>query len=137
MHILHNFIVVPYISGFLVVNFMIGIFINPKFSPTVFIGYLFVRKQTELPVGAIQKKFAWSMGLVLAIAIFSISIPLLTDFSYFEPVCILCIICLVVLYFESIFGICMGCKVYSFAIRMKIIPEPTERPNCSGDSCEV
>jgi len=134
---LHKFIVVPYISGFLMVNFMIGIFINPKFSPTVFISYLFVRKQTSLPIGAIQKKFAWSLGLALSIAIFIVSLYLVNDISYFEPVCIMCFICLTLLFLEMAMGVCLGCKLYYLAIYLKLLKEPKERPNCMGDSCEV
>jgi len=40
--VLRQFTIVPIIAGFLMINFMVGIFINPKFSPTVFISYLFV-----------------------------------------------------------------------------------------------
>jgi hypothetical protein len=135
--ILQNYIVIPYISGFLALNFMIGIFINPKFSPTVFIGGWIVRKQSKLPIGAIQKKFAWSLGLGLASVIFGLSLMLLTDVTYFDPVCMLCLICLVLLYFESAFGICMGCKFYFLALRLKLMKKPEERPNCMGDSCEI
>ena len=135
--ILQNFMPITYISGFLLVNFMIGIFINPKFSPTVFIGALFVRKQSPLPIGAVQKKFAWSLGLALATVIFILSFFLLGDLQYFVPVCILCLICLILLYFETAFGICVGCKFYFLAIRAKLIPKPKERPNCMGDACEV
>ena len=50
---LKNYEVIPYIMGGFVINFLIGIFINPKFSPTVLLAWLFVRKQTALPIGAI------------------------------------------------------------------------------------
>ena len=135
--ILQNFIVIPYIAGFLMVNFMIGIFINPKFSPTLFVAYLFVRKQTPLPIGAIQKKFAWSLGLGLSLTIFSLSLLLVNNVAYFQPVCILCLICLFLLYFETAFGICFGCKLYYVAIRLKLLKEPEEKPNCMGDACDV
>ena len=135
--ILQNFIVVPYIAGFLMVNFIIGIFINPKFSPTIFVAYLFVRKQSALPIGAVQKKFAWSLGLALSAFIFGLSLFLVNDPSYFEPVCILCLICLVLLYFETAFGICVGCKLYFLSIRLKLLKKPIEKPNCMGDACEV
>ncbi len=87
--ILQNYIVIPYIAGFLMLNFIIGIFINPKFSPTIFVAWLFVRKQSALPSGAVQKKFAWSLGLALSAFIFGLSFLLLKDDSYFQPVCIL------------------------------------------------
>jgi len=135
--ILQKFIVIPYIAGFLMLNFIIGIFINPKFSPTLLIAYIFVHKQSPLPIGAIQKKFAWSLGLGLSAAIFILSLFLIKDISYFEPVCLMCLICLVLLYFETAFGICIGCKFYYFFIDLKIIKEPEEKPNCMGDACEI
>lgn len=135
--ILQNFEVIPYLSGFLVFNFLVGIFINPKFSPTVIISSLFIRKQSPLPIGAVQKKFAWSLGLMLSGSIFVLSLLTLKDASYFEPVCFLCIICLVLLYLETAFGICVGCKIYLLAIKAKLLPKPTAKPNCMGDVCEV
>jgi len=135
--VLQKYSIIPYIAGFLMLNFMIGIFINPKYSPTIFISYLFVRKQSKLPIGAIQKKFAWSLGLMLSTGIFILSLFLLSDVKFFGSVCMLCIICLVLLYLETAFGICVGCKLYSLSIRLKLLKKPVEKPNCMGDSCEV
>lgn len=135
--ILNNYIVITYISGFLTLNFLIGLFINPKFSPTMFIGWLFVRKQTPLYIGAIQKKFAWSLGLTMVAVVFGLSFLLLNDVSYFDPVCMLCLICLFLLFFEVAFGICIGCKLYYLFIFLKIFKEPEVKPNCMGDACEV
>ncbi len=135
--ILSNYIVIPFISGFLVLNFIIGILINPKYSPTMIIASLFVRKQTPLYVGAVQKRFAWSLGLALTLVIFSLSLFLLTDISFFEPVCFLCLICLALLYAETAFGICIGCKLYDLALNLKLIKKPKVKPNCIGDSCEA
>ncbi len=135
--ILNQYLIIPYISGFLMLSFLIAVFVNPKFSPTMFIGYLFVRKQSRLPIGAVQKRFAWSLGLVLSAAIFILSLFLLKDPSYFDRVCELCLICLALLFLETAFGICVGCKLYHLAIRMKLLRKPVEKPNCMGDACEV
>jgi hypothetical protein len=135
--ILQRYIVVTYISGFLMVNFIIGIFINPRFSPTMLVSYLFVRKQSRLWIGAIQKKFAWSLGLLLSVSIFILSFYLLHDVSYFEPVCMLCLICLILLFLEMAMGICICCKFYYLALRLKLIKEPQEKPNCMGDACNI
>lgn len=134
---LQNYIVIPFISGFLVINFLIGIFINPKFSPTLFLGSIFVKKQSKLPIGAIQKKFAWSMGLILTIVIFILSLFLQNDVSFFGPVCMLCLICLVLLFLETSFGICVGCKWYFLALKFNLLKQPENKPNCMGNSCEV
>ena len=135
--ILKNYSVIPYISGFLLLSFLIAVFINPKFSPTMLLGSIFVWKQTPLHIGAVQKRFAWSLGIALSTAIFILSIFLLKDASYFTPLCRLCIICLILLYLETAFGICVGCKIYYLSIKMKLIKEPETRPNCMGDSCDV
>ena len=135
--ILQKYEIIPYIAGFLALNFIIGIFINPKYSPTILLANLFVRKQSSLPIGAVQKKFAWSLGLVLSITIFGLSILLQKDASFFEPVCFLCMICLILLYLETVFGICVGCKLYFLSIRLKLLKKPVEKPNCMGDACEI
>jgi hypothetical protein len=136
--LLQKFHVIPYIAGFLMVNFIIGIVINPKYSPTVFIGTLIVRKQSPLPIGAIQKKFAWSLGLVLSSIIFGLSFMLQQDISYFNAVCLLCLVCVALLFIETAFGICLGCQLYFMALGLKLMPTPkeAEQPNCMGDSCE-
>ena len=135
--ILQQYIVVTWVSGILMVNFMIGIFINPKFAPTVLLGSLFTYKQTPLPIGAIQKKFAWSLGLTMAAAIFVLSFYLLNNVSYFDPVCSLCLLCLVLLFLETAMGICVGCKLYFASLWLRILPKPKVRPNCQGDACKV
>ncbi len=135
--VLDKYAIIPYTVGFLVLNFMIGLFINPKFSPTILLASKIVKNQSAQPIGAVQKKFAWSLGLVLSSTIFVLSLYLQNDKSYFEPVCFLCIICMILMYLETAFGICAGCKLYAYAIRLKIIPKPKEKPNCMGDSCAI
>ena len=50
--------------------------------------------------------------------------------SYSPVTGIICLICLVFLFFESAFGICLGCKFYPLFFK-----EKTE--NCPGESCAV
>ena len=135
--LLQRFIVVPYISGFLLLNFIIGLFINSKYAPTMILAGFITRKQSKLPIGAIQKKFAWSLGLGMASLIFVLSIFLQTNILFFESVCFWCIMCLVILFLETAFGICLGCKLYFLAIKLGLKKEPKVKPNCMGDSCEV
>lgn len=133
--ILSRYVFIPYIMGGFVLNFMVGLFINPKYSPTVLLASIFVWRQSPLSIGAVQKKFAWSLGLALSGTIFVLSLFLQSDSSYFEPVCMLCIICLILLYLETAFGICLGCRLYQLAVAIKLLPKPKVRPNCMGDSC--
>lgn len=72
------------------------------------------------------------LGLALSSTIFVLSLFLQSDKSYFEPVCLLCIICLLLLYLETAFGICVGCKLYQLAVTIKLLPKTKEKPNCMG-----
>jgi hypothetical protein len=135
--ILNKYTIIPFISGFLFLNFVIGIFINPTYAPTMLLAKVIIYKQSPLPIGAIQKKFAWSLGLVLSAIILTLSLFLINDPTYFDPVCLLCVICILLLYVETAFGICVGCKLYDVAILLKLLKKPSEKPNCMGNSCEV
>lgn len=114
------------ISGFLA-DFFIRIFVNPKYAPTLILGRLIVKNQTPEYVGAAQKKFAWVIGFILAITMF----VLMVIVNSYSPITgIVCLICLIFLFFESVFGICLGCKFYSMFFKEKA-------QYCPGEICEV
>jgi len=109
------------------VDFSIRIFINPRFSPSLILGRFFVKNQRPEYVGAPQKKFAWGIGFFLALIIFT-TIVVLNTFSPLNA--LVCILCLLLLFFESAFGICLGCKVYNLFNKEKA-------KLCPGGTCEV
>ena len=67
-------------------------------------------------VGAKQKKFAWMIGVILSASMFVLLIVLNTTGPFTGIVCLLC---LIFLFFESVFGICLACKVYRMAYGKK------------------
>lgn len=98
-----------FVVGFLV-DFAIRIFINPKYSPTLIAGRFIVRNQSVEYVGAPQKRFAWAIGLILATIMFYMVVVN----NIVGPVNLLvCLVCLTLLFFESAFGICIGCTIYN------------------------
>jgi hypothetical protein len=129
MHIIYtgNFIFIKYFIVTFLVDFIIRVFVNPKYSPTLIIGRLIVSKQFPEYVGAAPKKFAWIIGIVLA----SIMFALLVIVNTYSPITgTICLICLVFLFFESVFGICLGCLFYPLFFKEKA-------QLCAGDICEV
>ena len=111
-----DFLMLKYAITIFLTDIVIRVFINPEFSPSLIIGRLIVRNQVPEYVGAQQKKFAWIIGVVLA-AITFIHIVVLNARS---PVTgIICLICLIFLFFETAFGICLGCKFYSMFYKEK------------------
>jgi 4-hydroxybenzoate polyprenyltransferase len=122
-----NFIMIKYVITFFLLDFLIRVFINPKFSPTLIIGRLIVRNQNPEYVGAQQKKFAWIIGVVLS-AIMFVLFLIVNAYSIITG--LICLICLIFLFFESAFGICLGCKFYSMIYKEKA-------QYCPGEVCDV
>lgn len=121
-----NFLPIKYVITFFLTDFIIRVFVNPKFSPTLTIGRLIVRDQVPEYVGAQQKKFAWIIGVALSGTMF---IFMVVVNSYSPITGIICLICLIFLFFESAFGICLGCKVYSLIYKEKA-------QYCPGEVCD-
>jgi len=122
-----DFIMIKYAIIMFLTDFVIRVFVNPKFSPSLIIGRLIVRNQVPEYVGAQQKKFAWIIGIILATIMFI----LLVVVNAYSPISgIICLICLIFLFFESAFGICLGCKFYSLFYREKA-------QYCPGEVCDV
>lgn len=114
------------VVGFLT-DILIRVLINPKYAPTLIIGRLIVRNQTPEYVGARQKKFAWKIGIALAGTMF-VLIVLVNSYSPITG--LICFICLIFLFFESVFGICLGCKFYPLFFKDKV-------QYCPGEVCDV
>ncbi len=132
-----NYKPIPYVSGFMMFSFIVSVFLNPKFAPSNIIARLIVSKQDPIYIGAVQKRFAWSLALAISSVVFFMSIPLQSDPSMFESVCMLCLICMLLMFIETAFGICVGCQIYFLALKMKLMKQPEVKPNCMGNSCEI
>jgi hypothetical protein len=115
-----------FVIAFLI-DFTIRIFINPKYSPSMIVGRFAVRKQLPEWTGAPQKRFAWAIGWVLAVTM----LWLIVIQNVIGPVNMLvCATCLTLMFFESAFGICIGCKIYN------ALPN-RQAQHCAGGTCDI
>jgi hypothetical protein len=109
------------------IDFFIRVVINPRYSPTLVMARWIVKNQTAEYVGAPQKRFAWAIGLGLATLMTYLVV--LNDVR--GPInMVICLICLMLLFFETAFGICIGCKLFSLVNKEKA-------QLCPGNVCEV
>ncbi len=122
-----NYFWIKCVNTIFLTDFIIRVLISPKYSPTLIIGRLIVGNQNPEYVGAAQKKFAWTIGLVMASTIFLLLV-LMNSFSFITG--IICLICLIFLFFEFVFGICLGCKFYPMFHKEKT-------QYCPGGVCEI
>ncbi|QIA08730.1 DUF4395 domain-containing protein [Draconibacterium halophilum] len=122
-----NFTPLKYAIIVFLTDMLIRVFISPKYSPTLILGRWIVRNQTPEYVGARQKKFAWKVGIGLALTMLVLAVIV----NSYSPITgIICMICLVFLFFEAVFGICLGCKFYPLLFKDKV-------QYCPGEVCDV
>ena len=106
-------------------EFFIRIVINPKYAPYMLLGSLFVSNQAPEWVEAKPKQFAWILGLILGLVMtYYIAFDILSPFRL-----IICLVCMILLFLESAFGICLGCILYS-KLNIKL-------NRCPGGVCEM
>lgn len=122
-----NFLLIKYMITLFLVDFVIRLFINPKYAPTLILGRLIVSRQNPEYVGAPQKKWAWGIGLTLAVIMFVLMV-LVNSYSVITG--LICLMCLIFLFFESVFGICLGCMVYGWVYKEKA-------QYCPGEVCDI
>lgn len=115
-------------------DFLMKVIVGIRFSPISFIANLIVSNQVPEYVGAIQKRFAWSIGLVLS----STMLLLLFVFEVRGlPNLAICGLCLTFMFAESAFGICVGCKIYNWLLRIGLLKQPEYKPACPGNVCSI
>lgn len=143
--------------GLIWVDFLLKVVFGPQYSIFGKIAEFFV-KDTYW-VGAMQKRFAWSIGLFLSTFAFACTlivsgflantfgvtteiyamvqtIPIISPMKVpFTPPLLACLICIIFMTLEAVFGYCVGCAIYAKLVKwgiMKKIPNQT----CANGVCE-
>ncbi len=112
--------------GFLWFDFVARVF-NPNYSPSLLLGRLFVQNQTPEYVGALQKRFAWTLGWLISFPMVYWFV-LQWDITFYKV--LICVLCISLMFLESAFSICLGCMIYKFIVK--------DNPQlCPGGTCEI
>jgi Domain of unknown function (DUF4395) len=120
-----NFLPLKFAATFFLADILIRVLVNPRFAPSLVLGRLIVRNQVPEYVGAPQKRFAWIIGIALS----GTMVSLLVVANTYGPITgIICLVCLVFLFFETAFGICLGCLTYPLFHRGEV-------QHCPGEVC--
>jgi hypothetical protein len=131
---LGDFFFLKLLVPFLFFDFLMKTVVGINFSPVSRLANWIVRSQAPEYVGAVQKRFAWSIGLVL-------SFTMLLLLFVFEvrglPNLVVCSLCLTFMFMESAFGVCVGCKLYNWLLKKRILEMPEYKPACPGNVCAI
>jgi hypothetical protein len=84
-------------------------------------------------VSAKPKRFAWSLGLVMSLAMMLITNA---NIRGVLPLTI-CLICMSLMWLEAVLGLCLGCEVYGAMVRHGWIAKDEAFEICSSGACAV
>lgn len=116
------------------IDFFIKVFFWPNYSPISKVGNFLVKWQKAEYVWAIQKRFAWTLGLIISFLM--INIVWFLEIRWALPLTF-CTICLILMWMESSLWICVWCKIYSILEKKWLIKRKTNKPACPGWACSL
>ncbi|MBT7105163.1 MAG: DUF4395 domain-containing protein [Planctomycetes bacterium] len=102
-------------------------------SPFGVLGTLLVINQKPEYVGAVQKRFAWGIGVALSFTMMLITNNDITGAIPFS----FCIACLVFMWLECALGFCVGCWIYKFFNNSSVSDPDAITPACPGGVCDT
>jgi hypothetical protein len=79
------------------------------------------------------KRFAWSLGLVLSLAMTVITNA---NIRGTLPLTI-CLICMTLMWLEAMLGLCLGCEIYRLMVRRGWIAKDDAFEVCSNGACST
>jgi hypothetical protein len=129
----HQYVPLQVVSTFFFVEFLIRVTVGIRYSPVGAVAHLMTRRYVPQWVSAKPKRFAWELGMGMA---FSMMIITNSGVRGTLPRT-LCLICLTLMWMESVLGLCLGCKLYRLLVRRGWTAKDPEIEVCSNGVCEL
>lgn len=114
-------------------EFLLKVVVGPNVSLFRWMVLPLLKKQQPEYVGAIQKRFAWALGLGMA----TVMLILVASNVFGMWPFLICSLCLIFMFLESVFGMCVGCQIYGVLLKKGILQAPEHKPACAAGVCEI
>lgn len=115
------------------VDFLVRVTAGIHRSPLGVIAGWITRRRAAEWVSAQPKRFAWTLGLVMSFAMMVITN---SGIRGALPMSI-CLICLALMWMESVLGLCLGCETYALMVRRGWVRRDEAFEICSGGACAI
>jgi hypothetical protein len=129
----HLFLPLKIVTSLFFVEFLTRVTIGFQFSPIRVVSRAMTRGQPPDWVSAKPKRFAWTLGLAMAAAMTVITN---VNIHGYLPRS-MCLVCLTLMWMESVLGLCLGCKIYALMVRRGWRGKDADIEVCAGGVCEV
>jgi Domain of unknown function (DUF4395) len=112
-------------------EFLIRVTVGLRYSPFGGLAHAMTLRPQPQWVSATPKRFAWTLGLAMALAMTVITN---SGIRGYLPRTI-CLICLTLMWLESALGLCVGCKIYGLLVRRGWIAVGARDESCADGYC--
>jgi hypothetical protein len=121
------------VSTFFFVDFLLRVTAGLGRSVTGLVAGWTTHRQPPQWVSAKPKRFAWALGLAMALAM-----SIITASGIHGPLPrTICLICLALMWLEAVLGLCLGCELYRFMVRRGWRTESDAFEICPNGACEI
>lgn len=115
------------------IDFLLRVTLGLRHSITGGISVLLTRGRAPEWVSAKPKRFAWSLGIAMSLAM-----VIITNSGIRGPLPLtICLICLALMWMEAVLGLCLGCEIYAFMKRRGWVGDDAEIEVCADGVCNV
>jgi Domain of unknown function (DUF4395) len=128
-----NYVPLQVAATLFFVEFLIRLTAGLRYSPMGLVARAMTRSQPPDWVSAKPKRFAWTLGLGMSFAMMVITN---SGVRGTLPRAI-CLICLTLMWMESVLGLCLGCKIHALLVRRGWTTKDPEFEVCAHGACEL
>jgi hypothetical protein len=102
-----------------------------RLSPLGRLARALVRRHDPQWVSARPKRFAWTLGLVMALAM-----AIITNVGIRGTLPLsICLVCLTLMWLEAVLGLCLGCEIHRLLVGKGWAARDESFERCAGGAC--
>jgi len=121
------------VASLFFVEFLIRVTVGIHYSPFGLVARAITFGRPPEWVSAKPKRFAWSLGLGMA---FAMTVITNSGIRGYLPRTI-CLICLTLMWLESVMGLCVGCEIHRWLVRRGWASDDPGFEVCAGGRCQI
>lgn len=126
-----EYLPIKLVTAFFFVEFLLRVTRGLGASPVGLLARLLTWGRPPLWVSARPKRFAWTLGLAMSLAMTVITHA---DIRGALPLSI-CLLCITLMWLEAVLGLCVGCEIYGLFVRRGWIAADHAVEICSRGAC--
>lgn len=121
------------VASFFFVEFLVRVTAGISRSPVGLLAGWMTRRQPPDWVSAKPKRFAWTLGLAMAAGMTIITNDGIRGWLPRS----ICLVCLALMWLESVLGLCLGCEIHGILVRRGWARKDEAFEICAHGACDV